>query len=685
MVKILKSNLADLIFSNLLSLYNDNKFNKLIDYGLSLHEKNKYPFIYNFVGASYVALNDLNQGISYYKNSISIDPNYFEVKINLAEAYRIKKNFKSAITVCQSAIKINNKSSKVYFVLGNIYYDIRDVENGLLYFQKSLDIEPDNYEANNNIGVLYFKSKNIKKALYYYNIALEKNKNSPEIYNNLGLLYKDIGDKNKAIQFFQKSLNLDINFVDAHFNMGNTLKDKGDYLGSIRHYDKVLILEPTHNKALSHKLFQLASICNWSEIDKYKQEIKHIGLKDDIEPFTMLSFDDSFERSQRRAEIYVQNKYPSKVLPIRKINENEKTKIRLGYFSSDFYDHAMMTLLSRMFELHDKDKFEIYAYSIAPDIEDEVHFKVKKLFKHFRQVGNISDIEVKNIVKNDKIDVAIDLNGYTKNNRLSLFLNNLAPIQINYLGYPGTIGSKNYDYIIADKIIIPENKKKYFNEKVLYMPHTYQPTNIIRKIPKKKISKMDCFLPSKSFVFCCFNNNYKISKIEFEIWMRLLNKVPNSVLWLIKSNKYAEENIKSFSSSFGVKPERIIFADLIKNEKHLSRQSNADLFLDTFNYGAHTTASDALWTGLPVITKLGNSFASRVCSSLLSAINLPELITHSITEYEKLALDLALNPEKLKNIKQKLNKNIKSAKLFDTQQYTKDFENLIENIINKNK
>ena len=286
-------------------------------------------------------------------------------------------------------------------------------------------------------------------------------------------------------------------------------------------------------------------------------------------------------------------------------------------------------------------------------------------------------------MKNDKIDIAIDLNGYTKNNRLSLFLNKIAPIQINYLGYPGTTGSKNFDYIIADKIIIPENQKKYFNEKVLYMPYTYQPTNNNRKIPKKKISRTDCSLPESSFVFCCFNNNYKISKIEFEIWMKLLNKVPNSVLWLIKSNKYAEENIKIYSLSYGIKSERIIFADLLKNAEHLSRHSNADLFLDTFNYGAHTTASDALWTGLPVITKLGNSFASRVCSSLLNAIDLPELITHTNTEYEKLALDLALNPEKLNKIKQKLNKNIKTSKLFDTQQYTKDFESLIEKIINK--
>ena len=680
----MKSNLADLIFSNLLSLYNENKFVKLIDYGLSLHEKNKYPFIYNFVGASYVALDNFDQGISYYKKSITLDPNYFEVKINLAEVYRKQKNFKSAIAISQRAIKINKKSPKGYFVLGNIFYDVKDVENSLINYQKALNIEPDNYQANNNIGTLYFIRKNIKKALYYYNIALKKNNNSPEIYNNIGLLYKDTGDKNKAVQFFQKSLNLDFNFVDAHFNLGNVLKDKGDYLGSIEHYDKVLKVEPNHNKALSHKLFQLARICHWTEIDKYKKEIKTIGLKNgEIEPFAMLSFDDCSESAQRRAEIYVQSKYIKKASFTPKIKENKKLKIRLGYFSSDFRNHAIMALLSRMFELHDKDKFEIYAYSIASDVEDEVHYEVKKFFNHFRKVSNFSDVEVKNLVKEDKIDIAVDLNGYTQNNRVSLFLNKLAPIQINYLGYPGTMGSKNYDYIIADKIIVPENQKKYFNEKVLYMPNTYQPTNNNRNMSKNKLSRSDCSLPNDSFVFCCFNNNWKINKIEFEIWMKLLNKVPNSVLWLYKSNKYAEENIKCFSVSHGIEPERIIFADFLNYAEHLSRHSNADLFLDTFNYGAHTTASDALWTGLPVITKLGNSFPSRVCSSLLNAIELPELITHTNNEYEKLALDLALNPEKLKNIKHKLTHNIKTTKLFDTQQYTKDFENLMINIINK--
>ena len=465
--------------------------------------------------------------------------------------------------------------------------------------------------------------------------------------------------------------------------MGNSLKDLNNNTDAIIYYDKVLKINPTHNQALSHKLFQLANICDWNEIAKYKSNIKTIGLSNnEVEPFTMFTFDDSLSRNQKRAEFYVKMRFQN----IKKANFKKKiknSKLKLGFFSAKFFNHANMYLISRVLELLDKNKFEIYGYSFGPNTEDEMHLKCKNLFKSFIDIKNLSDNEVIKIVKKENIDIAIDLMGYAKNSRPSLFFLKLAPIQINYLGYPGTMGSGIFDYIIADRVIIPERHRKYYNEEVIYLPNTYQATNNIRKISKRIFSKKECGLPSNSFVFCCFNNNYKITNVEFSIWMRLLKQVSGSVLWLLKKNKSVQFNIENQAKKFGINPNRIIFAEFAEISEHLSRHSCADLFLDTFNVNAHTTASDALWAGLPVLTKIGNSFASRVSASLLKAINIPELITKKNKEYEQLAIELALDKIKLKKIKDKLKYNIPSSHLFNSEQYTKDFENILLDIYKK--
>jgi len=264
--------------------------------------------------------------------------------------------------------------------------------------------------------------------------------------------------------------------------------------------------------------------------------------------------------------------------------------------------------------------------------------------------------------------------GYTKNNRLSIFNQRIAPIQINYLGYPGTMGADYFDYIIADPILIPKNQKQFYSEKIIYMPHSYQPNDNKLEVPELNTSRSDHGLPEKGIVFCCFNQNYKIGINEFNIWMKVLKKIDKSVLWLIESNKWARQNIFKQAELNNVSSSQIIFAKKLSHPKHLERHKHADLFLDTFNYNAHTTASDALWAGLPVITKQGNQFAARVASSLLSALDLNELVTQTEYEYEKMIIDYASQPIKLKEIREKININKNSKPLFDTLQYTRDFE-----------
>ena len=284
-----------------------------------------------------------------------------------------------------------------------------------------------------------------------------------------------------------------------------------------------------------------------------------------------------------------------------------------------------MYLIKGLFELHDKEQFDIYIYSMNSK-EDELTDELKKNVNIFRNISDLSDENAVCIAREDSLDIAVDLMGYTKNMRLSIFSLRVAPIQISYLGYPGSTGAECIDYLIADKIIIPDKFKKFYSEKVIYMPNCYQCNDNNRKTSKKEFRKTQLGLPENAFVFACFNANNKITSNEFDIWMSLLKKIKNSVLWLYKSNNYSAINLKKESEKRGVESSRIIFADRVSNEDHLSRIKCADLFLDTFNYNAHTTASDALWSGVPVITKQGKSFSARVCSSLLTSLNLEELI-----------------------------------------------------------
>ena len=293
----------------------------------------------------------------------------------------------------------------------------------------------------------------------------------------------------------------------------------------------------------------------------------------------------------------------------------------------------------------------------------------------------MSEEEAVYLVRKDGIDIAVDLKGFTKNTRLSIFSLRVAPIQISYLGYPGTIGSSCIDYIIADKIVIPEIYKKFYSEKVVYMPDCYQCNDSLRAVSKKIFKKSDLGLNDDNFIFACFNANNKISSEEFDIWMNILKRIDNSILWLYKSNDYSEINLKKESENRGVESSRIIFADRVPNDLHLSRIKCADLFLDTFNYNAHTTASDALWANIPIITRQGKSFSARVCSSLLKSLELDELIVKNNTEYEEKALFIAKNKNYLKKLKFRLNQNKLKSSLFDSEKFTRNLEKLYLKLI----
>ena len=448
------------------------------------------------------------------------------------------------------------------------------------------------------------------------------------------------------------------------------------YDEAIAHYDKALSLKSDIDWVSGHLLHTKMKICSWSGLFDSLEIISQKVMANEkvATPFPLLALNDDTFLHKKSSEIYIQSGYPfNPVLgPILKCPKSPK--IRVGYFSADFHNHAIGYLMAELFELHDKSQFELVGFSFGPIANDEMRQRLLESFDQFVEVGRKSDVEVAKLSRDLNIDIAVDLKGFTQDARTGVFAHRAAPIQVNYLGYPGTMGADYIDYIIADKTLISPEVQSCYSEKVIYLPNSYQVNDRKRLISDRQFTRQELGLPESSFVFCCFNNNYKILPATFEGWMRILRAVEGSVLWLFQDNAWAVENLKKEAEKQGVAPDRLVFAERLPLPEHLVRHRQADLFLDTFPYNAHTTASDALWTGLPVLTLMGSSFASRVAASLLNAVGLPELITSTQEEYEALAIELALNPPKLADAKLKLANNRLTAPLFDTPLFAKSLE-----------
>tara|TARA_B110000908_G_C10242585_1_gene446938 strand:- start:899 stop:2545 length:1647 start_codon:yes stop_codon:yes gene_type:complete len=513
------------------------------------------------------------------------------------------------------------------------------------------------------------------EAITAYEKALSIKPDYADAYNNIGVTLKEQGKLDEAIAAYEKTLSLKPDHAAAYYNIGVTLQEQGKLDEAIAACEKALSLKPDHAAARAQCLHQMAHICDWSVIWAETSKITELGIIGKyVPPFSVLSLEDAPERHRLRSELYAREKLPQRLLPVTAKPSQKPERLRIGYFSADFHNHATMYLMAQIFTTHDKSLFEVFAYSYGPDKQDEMRKKLVSAVDVFNDVREMGIMQIVELARADNLDVAIDLKGFTQSTRLELFAYGLAPVQISYLGYPGTLGADFIHYIVADPVVIPNDKRQHYSEQVIYLPNTYQPTDNTRFISDKIFTRDDMGLPSHGFVFCCFNKNYKISPKEFDIWMRLLGRVESSVLWLFKSNKWAEQNLRREAEARGISAERLVFAEKVPQAEHLERQKLADLFLDTFNVNAHTTTSDALWAGLPVVTKLGEGFAARVAGSLLAAIGLPELITESEEAYEALALALATDPKQLGQIKAKLNRNRLTQPLFNSEMYTKHLE-----------
>jgi len=472
-----------------------------------------------------------------------------------------------------------------------------------------------------------------------------------------------------------KAISLQPNLPEAWSNKATALKDLKRYQEAIDHYSKALDINPSMPYLRGEILHLQMKIGDWTNFDESIKKITEEMVSGNkvIMPFAALALFNSEEMNCKVAYIAADATSNSQILNTSPISSYQNKKIKLAYYSADFRSHPTAYLMSRLFKLHNRDQFEIYAFSLLNGGEnDAMRKQLVPYFDHFIDVENLSDQEVVALSREHKIDIAVDLGGQTMDARTGIFALRAAPIQINYLGYPGTMAGQHHDYIIADAVTIPLANQKFFSEKIIYLPDSYQVNDDQKQISSRVFSKEELGLPSDKFVFCCFNNNFKITPEIFTIWMNILKNVQDSVLWLFEDNDFIKANLTKEAESQGIAGDRLIFAKRIGQQDHLARHRVADLFLDTLPYNAHTTASDALWSGLPVITIIGNSFPGRVAASLLQAIDLPELITHSREEYESLAIKLARDPEELKKIKGKLDNNRLKMHLFDTNLFSRN-------------
>jgi predicted O-linked N-acetylglucosamine transferase (SPINDLY family) len=418
-------------------------------------------------------------------------------------------------------------------------------------------------------------------------------------------------------------------------------------------------------------------ICDWAHFEEDCARLR-AGVADARPvsyPFQLLAWCGSPGVQHACARNYVADKCPPFPAPIWRGERYAHQRIRVAYLSSDFRDHPVMVLAAGLFEHHDRTRFETTAVSFGLDKPNPMRERLRAPFDRFVDAHAMSDEEVAKLLRELEIDIAVDLNGFTDGSRPNVFARKAVPVQVNYLGYAGTLGREDYDYIVADRFVIPEESQTHYSEKVVCLPDTYMVNDAGRRISERALSRAEAGLPEQGFVFCCFNNSYKITPEVFDIWMRLLKEIDGSVLWLSLTNSSAPKNLRREAERRGIAADRLVFASRVaSNEDHLARLRHADLFVDTTPYNAHATSCDALWAGVPVLTCAGESFASRVAGSLLSAVGLPELITGSLADYEALALKLARDPALLAALRQKLARNRDNHPLFDTARFTRHME-----------
>lgn len=655
-------------------------------------------------------LGRFEEALKDFDEVLALAPGDIEAQVAKGAALRRLGRSEEALIALQSAIKLSDKHAGAYSNMGNVLQDLRRHDEAVLALDQAILLNPRNPDALSNRGVALTELGRFEEALESYRLALNLDPGAADIYSNRGLTYRAMRLDEKALTDFETAITLNPDFAEAHSNRGNALQELKLLELAIESYDKAIALRPDYADAFFNRgnalqglkqpaaakeayaralqidpayeylagifLLSKMTLAEWDGVQAGVSEMEAAVLKGRraSPPFPVLALTDSPAVQKAAAETWVRNRFPKRdqLGPLEPWPPHQKLKI--GYFSADFHNHATTYLMAELFEAHDRDQFELVGFSFGPDKNDEMRRRTSMAFDQFIDVRSLSDAEIASLARSMEIDIAVDLKGFTENARLGVFAHGCAPIQVNYLGNPSTLGAPYIDYIIADHTLIPPESRDFYTEKVVCLPHSYQVNDSTRKISDRVFTRSELGLPEEGFVFCCFNNGYKITPQMFDIWMRLLNDIDGSVLWLLSDLPEAMANLRREAEMRGVSADRLVFAGRIPLPEHLARHTAADLFLDTLPCNAHTTTSDALWAGLPVLTCLGQGFAGRVAGSLLRAMDLDELVTTTLEDYEAVARRLATHRSDLMALKTKLAGARTTSPLFKASVFARHIE-----------
>ena len=669
-----------------------------------------YSEAYNNRGTVLQELGRLDEALASYERAIQLKTDYAEAYYNRGNALQALRRFDAALASHEQAIKLKAGYVEAYNNRGNALQALQRFDAALASFEQAIQLKADYPEAYHNRGIALQALQHFDAALASYEQAIQLKADYPEAYHNRGNALQALQRFDAAVASYEQAIQLKTDYPEAYHNRGIALQALQRFDAAVASYELAIQLKTDYAEAYNNRglalrglrrldaalasfehaiklnsgqdflvgrwLHTKMGLCDWPEVaDQVGKLMTAIAGNEKVAtPWPVLALSDSLELQRKTAETWTTDQYPTSTELPAIVKWVRHEKIRVGYYSADYHNHATAYLMAELFERHDRNKFELIAFSFGGAQRDALRERLFTAFDQFIEVDNQSEKDIAVLSRSMEIDLAIDLKGFTENSRAKIFSYRAAPIQVSYLGYPGTLGAEYIDYLIADHTLIPQASQQHYAEKIAYLPNSYQVNDRKRAIAATQFSRAALGLPQTGFVFCCFNNNHKITPSTFAGWMRILKQVAGSVLWLLEDNETAGQNLRREASAHGVSAARLIFAKRMSPPDHLARHRFADLFLDTLPYNAHTTASDALWAGLPVLTCVGEAFASRVAASLLNAINLAELITTTQAQYELLAVELATNPERLSQIKQKLASNRLTAPLFDTALFTQHIE-----------
>ncbi len=678
-----------------------------------------HPTYLNNLGNALKALGRLADAEKRYRGALSLQPAYAHAEYNLAVTLEAMARTADAEAAYRRAVAAQPGLAEAHYNLGNLLQRAQRYDESRLAYEAVIGLRPQHAEAHNNLGNALKALMRPQDAELHYRRAIALKADYAVAHYNLGAVVHDAGRNAEAEQCYRSALSLDAAIPEAHYNLGNLLYATARFADAAEHYARAAALRPEHSaahynlgtalqalgrlgdaeqaygralalnpeyaEARCMRAYERQHLCVWSDLEAETETVRRLVREQasaKIFPFTFLALPETTAEEQYRcSRQFAGIMYGPAVLESPPLHRNKpaaRKPLRIGYLSGDYHQHATSFLLAEIIERHARAHFHITGYSYGKQDDSAIGKRIRAAFDTLRDVRSLSDEDAARRIADDDIDILVDLKGYTAHARARIGACRPAPLQVSWLGYPGTLGhARLADYLIADPIVAPLAHAAHFAEKLALLPHCYQPNDRQRKVGKAP-SREEAGLPADGCVFCCFNQSYKITPRMFDLWCRLLKQVPRSVLWLLQTTRTAKANLLAEAAARGIPEERLVFAPAMAQEAHLGRLQLADLALDTFPVTSHTTASDALWAGVPLVTFPGETFVSRVAASVLTAGGLPELVAGDADAYFRLAKDLATAPARLKKLRAKVARNRDSSPLFDSTRFVRDLEDLYQ-------